>query len=145
MAVSPFNNADSYQYRHRGVKFEDCNEPRRAGPPLYKLTINGREEFRGKRFSLPFIALEAIIIVPVYKKGKFNLSRIDLDDFRMTEIKLSEDLILLKDVKGDTITYYSDAGNSLEKKARISDFAETRLWVNLLKGVGEFIGNIIPL
>jgi hypothetical protein len=122
MKITPFNNNSLYIYKEIFVEFYNFKEIGQGGPEVCKIKINSFPKYQEFNFSLPFLSINEILIIPVFIRNKFDLCKIDFEKNTLEVVKLREDLILLKNYQNGEIIYFIDLENNIERKLNLDIF-----------------------
>ena len=101
------------------VSYLDLMEVNQGSPLVGSLSINGQVIIKEQGFGGPLLYFNRKIYIPVFIRRfcvvGFRLATLNLDDLSIEYIGGIEDLIYLKEIKGNRIYFYTDIYKSTEK------------------------------
>ena len=101
------------------VSYLDLMEVNQGSPLVGSLSINGQVIIKEQGFGGPLLYFNRRIYIPVFIRRfcvvGFRLATLNVDDLSIEYIGGIEDLIYLKEIKGNRIYFYTDIYKSTEK------------------------------
>ena len=101
------------------VSYLDLMEVNQGSPLVGSLSINGQIIIKAQGFGGPLLYFNRKIYIPVFIRRfcvvGFRLAILNLDDLSIEYIGGIEDLVYLKEIKGNRIYFYTDLYESTEK------------------------------
>ena len=101
------------------VSYLDLMEVNQGSPLVGSLSINGQIIIQEQGFGGPLLYFNRKIYIPVFIRRflvvGFRLAILNLDDLSIEYIGGIEDLVYLKEIKGNRIYFYTDIYKSTEK------------------------------
>lgn len=101
------------------VSYLDLMEVNQGSPLVGSLSINGQVIIKEQGFGGPLLYFNRKIYIPVFIRRfwvvGFRLAVLNLDDLSIEYIGGIEDLVYLKEIKGNRIYFYTDIYKSTEK------------------------------
>ena len=101
------------------VSYLDLMEVNQGSPLVGSLSINGQVIIKEQGFGGPLLYSNRKIYIPVFIRRfwvvGFRLATLNLDDLSIKYIGGIEDLVYLKEIKGNRIYFYTDIYKSTEK------------------------------
>ena len=101
------------------VSYLDLMEVNQGSPLVGSLSINGQVIIKEQGFGGPLLYFNRKIYIPVFIRRfcvvGFRLATLNLDDLSIEYIGGIEDLVYLKEIKGNRIYFYTDIYKSTEK------------------------------
>ena len=101
------------------VSYLDLMEVNQGSPLVGSLSINGQVIIKEQGFGGPLLYFNRKIYIPVFIRRfcvvGFRLAILNLDDLSIEYIGGIEDLVYLKEIKGNRIYFYTDIYKSTEK------------------------------
>ena len=101
------------------VSYLDLMEVNQGSPLVGSLSINGQVITQEQGFGGPLLYFNRKIYIPVFIRRfclvGFRLATLNLDDLSIEYIGGIEDLVYLKEIKGNRIYFYTDIYKSTEK------------------------------
>ncbi len=101
------------------VSYLDLMEVNQGSPLVGSLSINGQVIIKEQGFGGPLLYSNRKIYIPVFIRRfcvvGFRLATLNLDDLSIEYIGGIEDLVYLKEIKGNRIYFYTDIYKSTEK------------------------------
>ena len=101
------------------VSYLDLMEVNQGSPLVGSLSINGQVIVKEQGFGGPLLYSNRKIYIPVFIRRfwvvGFRLATLNLDDLSIEYIGGIEDLVYLKEIKGNRIYFYTDIYKSTEK------------------------------
>ena len=101
------------------VSYLDLMEVNQGSPLVGSLSINGQVIIKEQGFGGPLLYSNRKIYIPVFIRRflvvGFRLAILNLDDLSIEYIGGIEDLVYLKEIKGNRIYFYTDIYKSTEK------------------------------
>lgn len=101
------------------VSYLDLMEVNQGSPLVGSLSINGQVIIQEQGFGGPLLYFNRKIYIPVFIRRflvvGFRLAILNLDDLSIEYIGGIEDLVYLKEIKGNRIYFYTDIYKSTEK------------------------------
>ena len=116
---TPLDFQEKFLFDNWEVSYLDLMEVNQGSPLVGSLSINGRVIIKEQGFGGPLLYFNRKIYIPVFIRRfwvvGFRLAILNLDDFSIEYIGGIEDLIYLKEIKGNRIYFYTDIYKSTEK------------------------------
>ena len=117
---TPLDFQEKFLFDNWEVSYLDLMEVNQGSPLVGSLSINGQVIIQEQGFGGPLLYFNRKIIIPVFIRRfcvvGFRLATLNLDDLSIEYIGGIEDLIYLKEIKGNRIYFYTDIYKSTEKK-----------------------------
>lgn len=106
-------------------------EVNQGSPLVGSLSINGQVIIKEQGFGGPLLYFNRKIYIPVFIRRfwvvGFRLATLNLDDLSIEYIGGIEDLVYLKEIKGNRIYFYTDIYKSTERNLTLYDKYNSRL------------------
>ena len=116
---TPFEFQEKNFFDQWEVSYLDLMEVNQGSPLVGSLSINGQVIIQEQDFGGPLLYFNRKIYIPVFIRRfwvvGFRLATLNLDDLSIEYIGGIEDLIYLKEIKGNRIYFYTDIYKSTEK------------------------------
>ena len=116
---TPLDFQEKFLFENWEVSYLDLMEVNQGSPLVGSLSINGQVIIKEQGFGGPLLYFNRKIYVPVFIRRfcvvGFRLATLNLDDLSIEYIGGIEDLIYLKEIKGNRIYFYTDIYKSTEK------------------------------
>lgn len=116
---TPLDFQEKFLFDNWEVNYLDLMEVNQGSPLVGSLSINGQVIIKEQGFGGPLLYFNRKIYIPVFIRRfwvvGFRLAILNLDDFSIEYIGGIEDLIYLKEIKGNRIYFYTDIYKSTEK------------------------------
>jgi len=116
---TPLDFQEKFLFDNWEVSYLDLTEVNQGSPLVGSLSINGQVIIKEQGFGGPLLYFNRKIYVPVFIRRfcvvGFRLATLNLDDLSIEYIGGIEDLIYLKEIKGNRIYFYTDIYKSTEK------------------------------
>lgn len=116
---TPLDFQEKFLFDNWEVSYLDLMEVNQGSPLVGSLSINGQVIIQEQGFGGPLLYFNRKIIIPVFIRRfcvvGFRLATLNLDDLSIEYIGGIEDLIYLKEIKGNRIYFYTDIYKSTEK------------------------------
>lgn len=116
---TPFEFQEKNFFDQWEVSYLDLMEVNQGSPLVGSLSINGQVIIQEQGFGGPLLYFNRKIYIPVFIRRflvvGFRLAVLNLDDLSIEYIGGIEDLIYLKEIKGNRIYFYTDIYKSTEK------------------------------
>ena len=113
---TPLDFQEKFLFDKWEVSYLDLMEVNQGSPLVGSLSINGQVIIKEQGFGGPLLYFNRKIYIPVFIKRfcvvGFRLAILNLDDL---SIEYIEDLVYLKEIKGNRIYFYTDLYKSTEK------------------------------
>ena len=113
---TPLDFQEKFLFDNWEVSYLDLMEVNQGSPLVGSLSINGQVIIQEQGFGGPLLYFNRKIYIPVFIKRfcvvGFRLAILNLDDL---SIEYIEDLVYLKEIKGNRIYFYTDLYKSTEK------------------------------
>lgn len=113
---TPLDFQEKFLFDNWEVSYLDLMEVNQGSPLVGSLSINGQVIIKEQGFGGPLLYFNRKIYIPVFIKRfcvvGFRLAILNLDDL---SIEYIEDLVYLKEIKGNRIYFYTDLYKSTEK------------------------------
>ena len=117
---TPLDFQEKFLFDNWEVSYLDLMEVNQGSPLVGSLSINGQVIIKEQGFGGPLLYFNRKIYIPVFIRRfcvvGFRLAILNLDDLSIKYIGGIEDLIYLKEIKGNRIYFYTDIYKSTEKK-----------------------------
>ena len=101
------------------VSYLDVMEVNQGSPLVGSLSVNGQVIIKEQGFGGPLLYSNRKIYIPVFIRRfwvvGFRIATLNLDDLSIEYIGGIEDLVYLKEIKGNRIYFYTDIYKSTEK------------------------------
>ena len=101
------------------VSYLDLMEVNQGSPLVGSLSINGQVIIKEQGFGGPLLYFNRKLYIPVFIRRfcvvGFRLATLNLDDLSIEYIGGIEDLVYLKEIRGNRIYFYTDIYKSTEK------------------------------
>ena len=116
---TPLDFQERFLFDNWEVSYLDLMEVNQGSPLVGSLSINGQVIIKEQGFGGPLLYFNRKIYIPVFIRRfcvvGFRLATLNLDDLSIEYIGDIEDLIYLKEIKGNRIYFYTDIYKSTEK------------------------------
>lgn len=116
---TPFEFQEKNFFDQWEVSYLDLMEVNQGSPLVGSLSINAQVIIQEQGFGGPLLYFNRKIYIPVFIRRfwvvGFRLAALNLDDLSIEYIGGIEDLIYLKEIKGNRIYFYTDIYKSTEK------------------------------
>ncbi|MDU6207453.1 hypothetical protein [Veillonella sp.] len=116
---TPLDFQEKFLFDNWEVSYLDLMEVNQGSPLVGSLSINGRVIIKEQGFGGPLLYFNRKIYIPVFIRRfcvvGFRLATLNVDDLSIEYIGDIEDLIYLKEIKGNRIYFYTDIYKSTEK------------------------------
>ena len=116
---TPLDFQEKFLFDNWEVSYLDLMEVNQGSPLVGSLSINGQVIIKEQGFGGPLLYFNRKIYIPVFIRRfcvvGFRLAILNLDDLSIEYIGDIEDLIYLKEIKGNRIYFYTDIYKSTEK------------------------------
>lgn len=112
MIVFPVNFQSKYSIFNFTIEYRDIYEICQGGPEVGYVYINDVVVNKKLVFGGPPLFQDYKMYLPKYVGANFILSEIDLKTKNIKGFDLKKPLILLKEIAGETISYFSDLDNT---------------------------------
>ena len=116
---TPLDFQEKFLFENWEVSYLDLMEVNQGSPLVGSLSINGQVIIKEQGFGGPLLYFNRKIYIPVFIRRfcvvGFRLATLNLDDLSIEYIGGIEDLIYLKEIKGNRIYFYTDIYISIEK------------------------------
>ena len=116
---TPLDFQEKFLFDNWEVSYLDLTEVNQGSPLVGSLSINGQVIIKEQGFGGPLLYFNRKIYIPVFIRRfcvvGFRLATLNLDDLSIEYIGGIEDLIYLKEIKGNRIYFYTDIYKSTEK------------------------------
>ena len=116
---TPLDFQEKFLFDKWEVSYLDLMEVNQGSPLVGSLSINGQVIIKEQGFGGPLLYFNRKIYIPVFIRRfcvvGFRLATLNLDDLSIEYIGGIEDLIYLKEIKGNRIYFYTDIYKSTEK------------------------------
>ena len=116
---TPLDFQEKFLFDNWEVSYLDLMEVNQGSPLVGSLSINGQVIIKEQGFGGPLLYFNRKIYIPVFIRRfcvvGFRLATLNLDDLSIEYIGGIEDLIYLKEIKGNRIYFYTDIYISTEK------------------------------
>ncbi|WP_449187956.1 hypothetical protein [Veillonella sp.] len=116
---TPLDFQEKFLFDNWEVSYLDLMEVNQGSPLVGSLSINGQVFIKEQGFGGPLLYFNRKIYIPVFIRRfcvvGFRLATLNLDDLSIEYIGGIEDLIYLKEIKGNRIYFYTDIYKSTEK------------------------------
>ena len=116
---TPLDFQEKFLFDNWEVSYLDLMEVNQGSPLVGSLSINGQVIIKEQGFGGPLLYFNRKIYIPVFIRRfcvvGFRLATLNLDDLSIEYIGDIEDLIYLKEIKGNRIYFYTDIYKSTEK------------------------------
>lgn len=113
---TPLDFQEKFLFDNWEVSYLDLMEVNQGSPLVGSLSINGQVIIKEQGFGGPLLYFNRKIYIPVFIRRfcvvGFRLAILNLDDL---SIEYIEDLVYLKEIKGNRIYFYTDIYKSTEK------------------------------
>jgi hypothetical protein len=113
---TPLDFQEKFLFDKWEVSYLDLMEVNQGSPLVGSLSINGQVIIKEQGFGGPLLYFNRKIYIPVFIRRfcvvGFRLAILNLDDL---SIEYIEDLVYLKEIKGNRIYFYTDLYKSTEK------------------------------
>lgn len=113
---TPLDFQEKFLFDNWEVSYLDLMEVNQGSPLVGSLSINGQVIIKEQGFGGPLLYFNRKIYIPVFIRrfcvAGFRLAILNLDDL---SIEYIEDLVYLKEIKGNRIYFYTDLYKSTEK------------------------------
>ena len=116
---TPLDFQEKFFFDKWEVSYLDLMEVNQGSPLVGSLSINGQVIIKEQGFGGPLLYFNRKIYIPVFIRRfcvvGFRLATLNLDDLSIEYIGGIEDLVYLKEIKGNRIYFYTDIYKSTEK------------------------------
>ena len=116
---TPLDFQEKFLFDNWEVSYLDLMEVNQGSPLVGSLSINGQVIIKEQGFGGPLLYFNRKIYIPVFIRRfcvvGFRLAILNVDDLSIEYIGGIEDLIYLKEIKGNRIYFYTDIYKSTEK------------------------------
>ena len=116
---TPLDFQEKFLFDNWEVSYLDLMEVNQGSPLVGSLSINGQVIIKEQGFGGPLLYFNRKIYIPVFIRRfwvvGFRLAILNLDDLSIEYIGGIEDLVYLKEIKGNRIYFYTDIYKSTEK------------------------------
>ena len=116
---TPLDFQEKFLFDNWEVSYLDLMEVNQGSPLVGSLSINGQVIIKEQGFGGPLLYFNRKIYIPVFIRRfcvvGFRLATLNLDDLSIEYIGGIEDLVYLKEIKGNRIYFYTDIYKSTEK------------------------------
>ena len=116
---TPLDFQEKFLFDNWEVSYLDLMEVNQGSPLVGNLSINGQVIIKEQGFGGPLLYFNRKIYIPVFIRRfcvvGFRLAALNLDDLSIEYIGGIEDLVYLKEIKGNRIYFYTDIYKSTEK------------------------------
>lgn len=116
---TPLDFQEKFLFDKWEVSYLDLMEVNQGSPLVGNLSINGQVIIKEQGFGGPLLYFNRKIYIPVFIRRfcvvGFRLATLNLDDLSIEYMGGIEDLIYLKEIKGNRIYFYTDIYKSTEK------------------------------
>lgn len=116
---TPLDFQEKFLFDNWEVLYLDLMEVNQGSPLVGSLSINGQVIIKEQGFGGPLLYFNRKIYIPVFIRRfcvvGFRLATLNVDDLSIEYIGDIEDLIYLKEIKGNRIYFYTDIYKSTEK------------------------------
>ena len=116
---TPLDFQEKFLFDEWEVSYLDLMEVNQGSPLVGSLSINGQVIIKEQGFGGPLLYFNRKIYIPVFIRRfcvvGFRLATLNLDDLSVEYIGGIEDLVYLKEIKGNRIYFYTDIYKSTEK------------------------------
>ena len=116
---TPLDFQEKILFDNWEVSYLDLMEVNQGSPLVGSLYINGQVIIKEQGFGGPLLYFNRKIYIPVFIRRfcvvGFRLATLNVDDLSIEYIGGIEDLIYLKEIKGNRIYFYTDIYKSTEK------------------------------
>ena len=116
---TPLDFQEKFLFDNWEVSYLDLMEVNQGSPLVGSLSINGQVIIKEQGFGGPLLYFNRKIYIPVFIRRfcvvGFRLATLNVDDLSIEYIGGIEDLIYLKEIKGNRIYFYTDIYKSTEK------------------------------
>ena len=116
---TPLDFQENFLFDKWEVSYLDLMEVNQGSPLVGSLSINGQVIIKEQGFGGPLLYFNRKIYIPVFIRRfwvvGFRLAILNLDDLSIEYIGGIEDLVYLKEIRGNRIYFYIDIYKSTEK------------------------------
>ena len=116
---TPLDFQEKFLFDKWEVSYLDLMEVNQGSPLVGSLSINGQVIIQEQGFGGPLLYFNRKIYIPVFIRRfcvvGFRLAILNLDDLSIEYIGGIEDLVYLKEIKGNRIYFYTDIYKITEK------------------------------
>ena len=116
---TPLDFQEKFLFDNWEVSYLDLMEVNQGSPLVGSLSINGQVIIKEQGFGGPLLYFNRKIYIPVFIRRfcvvGFRLATLNLDNLSIGYIGGIEDLVYLKEIKGNRIYFYTDIYKSTEK------------------------------
>ena len=116
---TPLDFQEKFLFDNWEVSYLDLMEVNQGSPLVGSLSINGQVIIKEQGFGGPLLYFNRKIYIPVFIRRfcvvGFRLATLNVDDLSIEYIGDIEDLVYLKEIKGNRIYFYTDIYKSTEK------------------------------
>ena len=116
---TPLDFQEKFLFDNWEVSYLDLMEVNQGSPLVGSLSINGQVIIKEQGFGGPLLYYNRKIYIPVFIRRfcvvGFRLATLNVDDLSIEYIGGIEDLVYLKEIKGNRVYFYTDIYKSTEK------------------------------
>ena len=116
---TPLDFQEKFLFDNWEVSYLDLMEVNQGSPLVGSLSINGQVIIKEQGFGGPLLYFNRKIYIPVFIRRfcvvGFRLATLNVDDLSIEYIGGIEDLVYLKEIRGNRIYFYTDIYKSTEK------------------------------
>ena len=116
---TPLDFQERFLFDNWEVSYLDLMEVNQGSPLVGSLSINGQVIIKEQGFGGPLLYFNRKLYIPVFIRRfcvvGFRLATLNLDDLSIEYMGGIEDLVYLKEIKGNRIYFYTDIYKSTEK------------------------------
>lgn len=116
---TPLDFQEKFLFDNWEVSYLDLMEVNQGSPLVGSLSINGQVIIKEQGFGGPLLYFNRKIYIPVFIRRfcvvGFRLATLNVDDLSIEYIGGIEDLVYLKEIKGNRVYFYTDIYKSTEK------------------------------
>ena len=116
---TPLDFQENFLFDKWEVSYLDLMEVNQGSPLVGSLSINGQVIIKEQGFGGPLLYFNRKIYIPVFIRRfwvvGFRLAILNLDDLSIEYVGGIEDLVYLKEIRGNRIYFYTDIYKSTEK------------------------------
>lgn len=116
---TPLDFQEKFLFDNWEVSYLDLMEVNQGSPLVGSISINGQVIIKEQGFGGPLLYFNRKIYIPVFIRRfcvvGFRLATLNLDNLSIGYIGGIEDLVYLKEIKGNRIYFYTDIYKSTEK------------------------------
>ena len=125
---TPLDFQEKFLFDNWEVSYLDLMEVNQGSPLVGSLSINGQVIIKEQGFGGPLLYFNRKIYIPVFIRRfcvvGFRLAILNLDDLSIEYIGGIEDLVYLKEIKGNRIYFYTDIYKSTEKNLTLYEISQ---------------------